>query len=108
LKRIVFLFIAFGVLALFFTWLIVDFVIFLIKEPSNAIKHNNWLGIIAFGVYFAVAYSLVFVKAWGKKPTAEDIWPPVRCYGLLLWTLLTVLPSVPLCGSRAVRVHVAM
>lgn len=108
MKRGVFLSISFGILALFFTWLIVDFVIFFIKNPSNAIVHNNWLGIIILGVYFAVAYLLIFVKAWGKTAPAEDTWPPVRCYGLLLWTLLTILPSIPLCGSHAVRVHLVM
>ena len=93
---------------MFFTWLIADFVIFLIKNPTNAIKHNNWLDIIVFGVYFAVGYLLIFLKMWRKTPPSEETWPPIRCYGLLLWTLLTVLPSVPLLGSRAVRIHVAM
>ena len=108
MKRRVFLFIAFGALALFFTWLFADFVILLIKNPTVAIKHNNWLGIIFFSVYFAVGYLLVFLKAWSKTPPAEDTWPPIRCYGLLLWTLLTVLPSIPLCGSHAVRIHIVM
>ena len=108
MKRKVFLFIAFGLLALFLTWLIADFVIFLIRNPTSAIKHNNWLGIIMFGVYIAVGYLLIFLKAWGKTPPAEETWPPIRCYGLLLWTLLTVLPSIPLCGSHSVRVHIAM
>jgi hypothetical protein len=107
-KRRVFLFVSFGALALFFTWLIADFVVFLIESPANAVKHNNWLSIIVFVVYFAVGYLLVFLRAWGKTPPAEDTWPPIRCYGLLLWTLLTVLPSIPLCGYHAVRVHIVM
>jgi len=108
LKRRTFLLISFGLLALFLVWRIVDWVEFLIRDPSNAIVHNNWIGIIIYSVYFAVTYSLVFVKAWGKTPPAEDTWPPARCYGLLLWTLLTVLPSPPLSGPQAVRVHVTM
>jgi hypothetical protein len=70
--------------------------------------HNNWMDLIIYGVYFAVAYSLIFVKAWGKTPPVEDTWPPVRCYGLLVWTLLTVLPSYPLCGPQCVQVHMTM
>ncbi len=108
MKRRAFLVISFGLLGLFFAWQILDWVEFLIRDPSSAIVHNNWIGIIVLGVYFAAAYSLVFLKAWGKTPPAENTWPPARCYGLLLWTLLTILPSVPLCGSHAVRVHVAM
>jgi hypothetical protein len=100
--------ISFSLLALFFTWQILDWVEFLIRDPYSAIVHNNWIGIVIYGVYFAVAYSLVFVKAWAKTPPAENTWPPGRCYGLLLWTLLTILPSVPLCGSHGVRVHVTM
>jgi hypothetical protein len=100
--------ISFGLLALFFAWRTLVWVEFLIRDPSNAIVHNNWMGIIVYGVYFAVTYPLVFVKAWGKTPPAEATWPPARCYLLLLWTLLTVLPSAPLCGPMAVRVHVTM
>ena len=70
--------------------------------------HNNWIGLILFVVYFAVTYSLVFVKAWGKIPPAEGTWPPVRCYALLLWTLLTVTFSIPLCGPQSARVHIAI
>ena len=99
--------ISFGLLALFFAWQILDWVVFLIREPSNAIIHNNWMSIIIFAAYFAVAYSLIFVKVWKKLP-AESTWPPARCYGLLLWTLLTILPAYPLCGSGAVRVHMTM
>ena len=107
MKRRIFLFIAFGVLALFLTWLIADFVIFLIGNPTSAIKHNNW-GMLVPIVYFAVGYLLVFLKAWNKTPPAEETWPPIRCYGLLLWTLLTILPAIPLMGSHAARVHIAM
>lgn len=108
MKRRTFLLISFGLLALFLAWRILDWVEFLIRDPSNAIVHNNWIGIIIYSVYFAVAYLLVFVKACGKTPPAEATWPPARCYGLLLWTLLTVLSSPPLAGPQAVRVHVAM
>jgi len=107
-KRKTFLAISFSLPALFFVWQITDWIVFLIKDPSNAIMHNNWIGIIIYGVYFSVAYLLVFIKAWGKIPPAEGTWPPSRCYGLLLWTLLTVLPSYPLCGPGAVRAHVTM
>lgn len=108
MKRRVFLFISFGLLALFLAWQTLDYLVFLINDPSNAVIHNNWIHLIIYGVYFAVTYSLIFVTAWGKVPPAEGTWPPVRCYALLLWTLLTVLPSVPLCGSQAARVHIAM
>jgi len=108
LKRKTFLLLSFSLLGLFFLWQILDWIEFLIRDPSNAIVHNNWIGIIIYSVYFAVAYLLVFVKAWGKTPPTEDTWPPARCYGLLLWTLLTVLPSIPLCGPAAVRVHITM
>lgn len=108
MKRSTFLVISFGLLTLFFAWQILDWVEFLVRDPSSAIIHNNWIGIIILGAYFAVAYLLVFAKAWAKTPPAENTWPPARCYGLLLWTLLTILPTVPLCGSHAVRVHVTM
>ncbi|MHC4559954.1 MAG: hypothetical protein ACYTFW_21845 [Planctomycetota bacterium] len=84
MKRSTFLLISFGLLALFFAWQIMGWVVFLIRDSSNAIIHNNWMGIIIFGVYFAVAYSLIFVKGWGKTPPTENTWPPARCYGLLL------------------------
>ena len=108
MKRHIFLVISFVLLALFFAWQIVHYVIFLIKDPSSAIIHNNWMGIVISAVYFAVGYSLIFVKAWAKIAPSEDTWPPTRCYSLLLWTLLTVLPAIPLCGLHAVRVHLAM
>ena len=108
MKRRVFLFVSFGLLALFFAWQIIDYLVFLIKDPSDAVIHNNWMGLIIFGVYFAVTYSLIFVKTWGKTPPAKDTWPPIRCYGLLLWTLLTVLPSVPLCGPQCVGVYMTL
>lgn len=108
MKRHVFLFISFGLPALFFAWQIIDYLIFLIKDPSSAVVHNNWIHLIIFSVYFAVTYSLIFVKGFGKKPPAEGTWPPARCYGMLLWTLLTVLPCIPLCGPYAVRVHMTM
>jgi hypothetical protein len=106
LKKQTFLFISFGLLALFFAWRVIDYLEFLIRDPSNAIVHNNWIGLILDAVYFAVAYSLVFVKGWRKTPPAEETWPPTRCYGLLLWTLLNI--RFPLCGPESVRVHVAL
>lgn len=105
-KRSIFLVISFGLLVLLFAWLILDYIIFLIKDPSNAIAHNNWSGIVIYGVYFAVAYSLVFVKTWGKTPLIKSVWPPVRCYGLFLWTILVILPAYPLMGQKAVRIYV--
>jgi len=108
LKRKGFLFISFGLLVLFFAYQIIGYLVFLIKDPSNAIIHNNWMGLVIFSVYFAVTYLLVFVKGWGKTPPAEETWPPARCYGLLLWMLLTVLPSYPLCGPQYVRVHMTV
>jgi hypothetical protein len=108
LKRRTFSVISLSLLALFFVWQILDWIEFLIRDPSTAIVHNNWMRIVAFGVYFSVAYSLVFIKAWGKIPPAESTWPPSRCYGLLLWTLITVLPAFPLCGPAAVRAHVTI
>jgi len=108
LKKRTFLFISFGLLALFFAWQVIDYLEFLIRDPSNAIVHNNWIGLIIIAVYFSVAYSLVFVKGWRKIPPSEGTWPPTRCYGLLLWTLLTVLPTIPLCGPESVRVHIVL
>ena len=83
-----------------------DWMEFLIRNPSNAIVHNNWISVVLYGVYFAVAYAIIFVKGWGKTPAADDTWPPARCYGLLLWTLLTVLSSPPLSGVA--RAYVMM
>lgn len=108
LKRRVFLYVSFGLLVLFFAWVVINYLKFLIRDPSDAIIHNNWIGLIIYAVYFAVTYSLVFVKGWAKIPPAEGTWPPARCYGLLLWTLLTILPSIPLCGPEAVRIHLTL
>ena len=105
-KRSLFLAISFGLVVLLFAWLILDYMEFLFRDPSNAIIHNNWIGILILGIYFAVAYSMIFVKAWAKTRPAEQAWPSARCYGLLLWTLLTILPSYPLIGQNAVRIHV--
>lgn len=108
MKRRTFLLISFGLVALFLAWRILAWVEFLIENPSSAIMHNNWIGIIIYCIYFTVSYLLIFAKAWSKTPPAEATWPPARCYGLLLWTLLTVLSSPPLSGPQAVRVHVTM
>jgi hypothetical protein len=107
LKRRTFLFISFGLLVLFFSWLVIDYLLFLIRDPENAVVHNNWIHIIIFAIYFAVAYLLIFLRGWCKTPPVEQTWPPARCYGLLLWTLLTVLPAYPLCGRHSARVHIA-
>ena len=106
IKRGTFMWTSFGLLALFFAWQVLDWMEFLIRNPSSAIVHNNWIGMILYGVYFAVAYAVIFVKGWGKMPPADDTWPPARCYGLFLWTLLTVLSSPPLSGSA--RAYVMM
>jgi len=107
-QRRIFLILAYGLLAAFFAWQILVYVLLVVKDPSSAAIRDYCIDLIMFGAYFAAGYCLVFLKGWSKIPPAEDTWPPVRCYGLLIWSLLTIHPSIPLCGVQSVRLHLAI
>ena len=107
MKRGTFLLISFCLPILFFVWLILDYIEFFIRDPSNARVINNWICIIYYGIYFGVAYSLIFIKLWGKTPLSRSVWPPIRCYGLLGWTILMIL-STPVLLRGAARIHIVV
>ncbi|MGA2070486.1 MAG: hypothetical protein ABSG97_03980 [Sedimentisphaerales bacterium] len=104
-KRKIFLVLAYVPLVVVIFLLISEWILFLIRDPKDALIHENWLQLIIIPLYFAVAYSLVFVKGWSRTWPAESSWPVLRCCGIILWNIATVHASVPLCGPMSVKVH---